>query len=102
MFQPSRRGFLTGLGAAFVAAPAVIRTPGLLMPVKPALVQPPAIRMWGSFIGGWFVVEDFDQSTRTFWPATYDHDTATHSVSILGAGHVMPLSSPFLPPFIPS
>ena len=29
----SRRGFLAGLGAA-LAAPAVIRTPGLLMPVR--------------------------------------------------------------------
>lgn len=35
-----RRGFLTGLGAAFVAAPAVIRTPGLLMPVKPVIASP--------------------------------------------------------------
>lgn len=32
-----RRGFLTGLGA-LLAAPAIIRTPGLLMPVRPALV----------------------------------------------------------------
>lgn len=30
----SRRGFLLGLGAA-VAAPAVIRMAGLLMPVRP-------------------------------------------------------------------
>ena len=29
-----RRGFLAGLGVA-LAAPAIIRTPGLLMPVKP-------------------------------------------------------------------
>lgn len=29
-----RRGFLAGLGA-LLAAPAIIRTPGLLMPVRP-------------------------------------------------------------------
>src|SRR5690348_6123223 len=34
----NRRSFLTGLGA-LIAAPAVIRTPGLLMPVR-ALVKP--------------------------------------------------------------
>lgn len=34
----SRRSFLTGL-AAVIAAPAVIRIPGLLMPVR-AIVQP--------------------------------------------------------------
>lgn len=32
----SRRGFLGGLLASAVAAPAVIRLPGLLMPVKAA------------------------------------------------------------------
>lgn len=32
-----RRGFLAGLAAA-LAAPAIIRTPGLLMPVKRVLV----------------------------------------------------------------
>ena len=32
----ARRGFLGGLGA-LLAAPAIIRTPGLLMPVKPVL-----------------------------------------------------------------
>jgi len=34
-----RRGFLVALGAALFA-PAVIRTPGLLMPVRPFLVTP--------------------------------------------------------------
>lgn len=34
-----RRGFLAGLGA-LLAAPAIIRTPGLIMPVKAALVSP--------------------------------------------------------------
>lgn len=32
----NRRRFLTGLGAA-LCAPAIIRTPGLLMPVKPRM-----------------------------------------------------------------
>jgi hypothetical protein len=35
----SRRSFLSGL-VAVVAAPAVIRTPGLLMPTKQRLVMP--------------------------------------------------------------
>lgn len=34
----NRRGFL--IGAALVVAPAIIRTPGLLMPVKPAIIGP--------------------------------------------------------------
>jgi hypothetical protein len=37
----SRRSFAAGLFAA-LAAPAIIRTPGLLMPVKPVLIPPPA------------------------------------------------------------
>ena len=36
----NRRGFLTGIIAACVA-PAIIKTPGLLMPIKPALVTTP-------------------------------------------------------------
>ena len=34
--EPTRRGFLGGLLVA-LAAPAIVRTPGLLMPVKPVL-----------------------------------------------------------------
>jgi hypothetical protein len=30
-----RRGFITGLISLAVASPAIIRTPGLLMPIKP-------------------------------------------------------------------
>lgn len=36
----NRRGFLTGIIAACVA-PAIIRTSGLIMPIKPALVTHP-------------------------------------------------------------
>ena len=32
----SRRGFLLG-AAAVVAAPAIVRTPGLIMPIKPII-----------------------------------------------------------------
>ena len=32
LIKPTRRGFLFGLGA--LAAPAIIKTPGLLMPIK--------------------------------------------------------------------
>lgn len=35
----ARRGFLTGL----LAAPAIVRTPGLLMPVKPAVLTLPRL-----------------------------------------------------------
>ncbi len=38
-----RRAFLAGLGA-LVAAPAVIRTPGLLMPVR-RIIVPPVLRL---------------------------------------------------------
>lgn len=34
-----RRGFISGLG--LLAVPAIIRTPGLLMPVKPQRALPP-------------------------------------------------------------
>lgn len=34
-----RRGFLAGLGAA-LAAPAIIRTPGLLMPIRSLILEP--------------------------------------------------------------
>lgn len=34
-----RRGFLAGLGAA-LAAPAIVRTAGLLMPIRPAIIEP--------------------------------------------------------------
>lgn len=32
--RPTRRSFIAGLAAA-LAAPAIVRTPGLLMPVRP-------------------------------------------------------------------
>lgn len=50
MIAPSRRGFLTGLGAGLVAlaAPAVIRIPGLLMPVR-ALAKPEPF-VWITFL----------------------------------------------------
>lgn len=38
MAEPSRRGFLGGLIAA-VTAPVIIKTPGLLMPIKPLLFK---------------------------------------------------------------
>ena len=31
----NRRGFIKGIGLALIAAPAVIRTPGILMPIRP-------------------------------------------------------------------
>lgn len=44
MREPTRRGFIGGLAGLFVAAPAVIRIPGLLMPIKPAaLIAKPAL-----------------------------------------------------------
>lgn len=43
----NRRGFLAGIIAA-AAAPAIIRTPGLIMPIKPALLEIGAeINTWG-------------------------------------------------------
>ncbi len=43
----SRRAFLIGLGAA-IAAPAVIRTPGLLMPVHEIIV--PKTLTWPTLV----------------------------------------------------
>lgn len=37
-----RRGFIAGMAAALVA-PAIVRTPGLLMPVKPIVAEPPLV-----------------------------------------------------------
>ena len=48
MISTSRRGFLVGLGAA-VAAPAVIRTPGLLMPVRSILIDQPPFETFAAY-----------------------------------------------------
>lgn len=43
----NRRGFLTGIIAA-AAAPVIIRTPGLIMPIKPRLIDVgSAVNSWG-------------------------------------------------------
>ena len=44
LFKPSRRGFIGGLLAA-VAAPAIIRTPGLLMRLAPQPLLLPEPRL---------------------------------------------------------
>lgn len=44
----NRRGLLAGIGA-FLAAPAIIRTPGLLMPVKPVWVSKLISKPWVEF-----------------------------------------------------
>jgi hypothetical protein len=38
-----RRGFIAGLATALVGAPAIVRTPGLLMPIKPIVAEPPLV-----------------------------------------------------------
>ncbi len=49
-----RRGFLAGLGA-LLAAPAIIRTPGLLMPVRPVLDAYPGLdeAFLGQIVDAW-------------------------------------------------
>lgn len=42
MLEPSRRGFLRGLGALF-AAPAIVRVESLMKVVAPKLIIPPPI-----------------------------------------------------------
>lgn len=51
MIETSRRGFLAGLGAGLVvlAAPAVIRTPGLIMPVRAWVDELVRVRHVGYF-----------------------------------------------------
>jgi len=47
----ARRGFIAGLAAA-LAAPAVIRAPGLLMPVKPLVLASERVSFaWGDYSG---------------------------------------------------
>lgn len=63
-----RRGFLAGLAAA-LAAPAIIRTPGLLMPVKRVLVPKEALIVYSwiwepsvgtiTTTGGWTVYNTY-------------------------------------------
>lgn len=58
----------------YLAAPAIIRTPGLLMPVKPlrpVIVFPAAKGIWGSLAAAWyaFVIDD-DVAPGTV-PGTY-------------------------------
>lgn len=48
----SRRSFLTGLGAA-LAAPAVIRIPGLLMPIKALVTDPIDVSMYLTEESAW-------------------------------------------------
>ena len=55
-----RRGLLTGMAALF-AAPAIIRTPGLLMPVKAAKAE--MVRMPG---WAYFRVTGYDQFGNLF------------------------------------
>lgn len=44
----SRRGVLRGL----LAAPVIIRTPGLLMPIKPLSATPPVFYAWDAAAAG--------------------------------------------------
>jgi hypothetical protein len=50
MMEIRRRGLFAGFGAMLVAglaAPSIVRTPGLLMPVKPALILPGDLELRG-------------------------------------------------------
>jgi hypothetical protein len=63
----ARRGFFGGLGA-LLAAPAIIRSPGLLMPVKPVFVPPefampcPALKLPQGML---LTVEDYAERYMT-------------------------------------
>ena len=58
----SRRGFLAGIISA-CAAPAIVRS-GLIMPIKPQLVVPPAneLVVWPSSSGGLFTIVGEDSA----------------------------------------
>ena len=88
-----RRGFLAG-AAALLAAPAIIRTPGLLMPVKAAPTLDPAlVRMMK------FALEDrmlshmlyADQETTPMWFSGYElHGiSSTDAIAINHASLIM-------------
>ena len=42
----SRRNILTGLATGLFCAPAIIRTPGLLMPIKAFVAEPDRFSVW--------------------------------------------------------
>ena len=57
----------------YLAAPAIIRTPGLLMPVKPlrpVIVFPAAKGIWGSLAAAWYALVIDDAAPGTV-PGTY-------------------------------
>lgn len=78
----NRRGFIAGLGA-LLAAPAIIRTPGLLMPVK---VQPvEEMHMWSMFGNGSVILPQ--SFIGTVWRVHNDGDV---TIKIFGHGDLKP------------
>lgn len=74
MAELSRRGLLAGMIAA-CAAPAIIRTPGLIMPVKPIL---PSVN----------ISHEYNAYSRSFLV----RGTAEYNGSRYGIGYILPMS----------
>lgn len=51
----TRRSFLSGFGLSLIAAPAVIRQPGLLMPIRDRAAHNPSVAI-GSICGNTLIV----------------------------------------------
>lgn len=68
----TRRNFIAGLGAA-IAAPAIIRTAGLIMPIK---VQPIILPngMWLESLASRKDLEQFWSGVKDVWP---EHERGT-------------------------
>ncbi len=80
----SRRGFLSGIIAA-CAAPAIIRTAGLIMPIKPVWIDHKATLlasfhqrmieareiMAAQIVNNMFTLGNIDEASRTEWDNTF-------------------------------
>jgi hypothetical protein len=62
----SRRGLITGL-IALVAAPAIIRTPGLLMPIRPLILPD----MTTLYVNRTSWIEEWQELAEAFMPVKY-------------------------------
>ena len=87
-----RRGVLGGLLASALAAPAVIRTPGLLMPVKPVR---PAVWWWPSENPTCYWVDGTPVSLETFHRSLQAHLQRRWN-PVIDAGRLLPQTRSWL------
>ncbi len=81
---PSRRGFL-GLLAAAAVAPAIIRTPGLLMPIKPSLVPARVTILTPAMIAKEFARQLWNNGSRSITDPVLKADLIQSHVDMIDA-----------------